>query len=371
MTDAQPLQLSWAQHEGRDCIEITGWTDALRAASVQPGERNVVERLAIYPSDALVPHRTRPPVPPVAGRFTVHGRSILFVPRFPFVSGIGYSLLIEDADGESSEVGSIRRDPPDSIPTAEVVEIYPTAHVVPVNLLRVYVRFSHPMSEGWAARAIDAVIDDTGERLQAVFLPPEPELWDSARRRLTMLLDPGRIKRGLVPNLESGYPLVEGATIRITVDAEFRDATGQPLKSEAHRTYHVGPALRSRVDPTRWRISVPDAKTPVPLLVEFDRPLDHGLLLNSLSVQGPIGDILDGVVSIENSECAWSFTPAHPWQAGEHHLVIESRLEDIAGNTPVRVFDRDITNPQDAPLSDAGLKIPFTCVARDSTTAGS
>ena len=370
MTNDQPLQLSWAQHEGRDSIEITGWTDVALKASIQPGERDVAERLAIYPSDALVPHRTRPPVPPVAGLFTVHGRSILFVPRFPFVSGIGYSLLIEDADGESSEVGTIRRDPPDSVPTAEVVEIYPTAHVIPVNLLRVYVRFSHPMSEGWAARAINAVIDDTGERLEAVFLPPEPELWDSDRRRLTMLLDPGRIKRGLVPNLESGYPLVEGTTIRITVDPAFRDAAGRPLKRDAHRTYHVGPAWGARIDPTRWRVSVPRAETALSLLVEFDRPLDHGLLLNSLSVQDPTGDILDGVVSIENSECAWRFTPAHPWQAGEHRLVIESRLEDAAGNTPARVFDRDITKPQDAPLPDSRATVPFMCVAGDPTTVG-
>ena len=65
------------------------------------------------------------------------------------------------------------------------------------------------------------------KRWRGVFLPPEPELWDARNAtRLTMLLDPGRIKRGLVPNLEFGYPLVEGTTISIGIDAAFRDATG-------------------------------------------------------------------------------------------------------------------------------------------------
>ena len=66
------------------------------------------------------------------------------------------------------------------------------------------------MSEGFAARGVQVLRADSGQPLQGVFLTMDPELWDPERRRLTLLLDPGRIKRGLVPNLEAGYPLNEG-----------------------------------------------------------------------------------------------------------------------------------------------------------------
>ena len=36
------------------------------------------------------------------------------------------------------------------------------------------------------------------------------ELWDPGMQRLTLLLDPGRIKRGVGPNLEAGLALERG-----------------------------------------------------------------------------------------------------------------------------------------------------------------
>ena len=227
---------------GRDCLKISGWTEAeLRElATLDAGALS--RRLAVYPSEALALDGGKATAPPMAGRFFAEGPSIWFAPRFPFADGVSYSLLVESGGGAGgAEVWEIQRPSPEVSSTTEVVAIYPTAAELPVNLLRVYVHFSAPMSEGWAARAITVSRADTGETLEDVFLPPEPELWDAERRRLTMLLDPGRIKRGLVPNLEFGYPLVEGTTVRITVDPSFRDAAGQPLRAGAERSYSIGP----------------------------------------------------------------------------------------------------------------------------------
>ena len=151
-----------------------------------------------------------------------------------------------------------------------------------------------------------------------------------------------------MPNLEFGYPLVEGTTVRITIDPAFRDAAGQPLRTEAERTYSIGPALRSRIDPHDWQLSAPAAGTRKPLLVEFDRPLDHGLLQHTLSVQDGDGRTVAGLAEIAARERVWRFTPDNPWTTGEHRLVVEPRLEDIAGNSPARVFDRDVTKAEDA-----------------------
>ena len=309
-------------------------------------------RLAVYPSEAVPSSGGRPAVPPAAGRLLVDAEAVWFAPRFPFADGMSYSLLVESGgDADGPEVWEIQRPSPEAPPTTEVVAIYPTAAALPVNLLRMYVHFSAPMSEGWAARAITVSRADTGETLDDVFLPPEPELWDAQRKRLTMLLDPGRIKRGLVPNLEFGYPLVEGTTVRITIDPSFRDAAGQPLRAGAERSYSIGPALRSRIDPTAWQLTPPAAGSRAPLLVEFDRSLDHGLLQHTLSLQDEAGNTIAGLADTGAGERSWSFTPDNPWTTGEHRLAIEPRLEDVAGNSPARVFDRDVTKAEDAPGS--------------------
>ena len=361
MTDNRRLRLEWASHQGSDCLQITGWSEAELSEMTRSNAGALSRRLALYPSDALGASRGCATLPPIAGGFEVHDERVLFRPRFTFVDSIEYALLIDQPGSVESETWTIRRQPNASLPTARVLEIYPTAEVVPLNLLRIYVQFSDPMSDGWAERAIRIRSLDTGQPLENVFLPPAPELWDSERRRLTMLLDPGRIKRGLVPNLESGYPLADGMTVEISVDLGFRDARGQPLKTTAQRTYRVGPALRSRIDPGRWSITVPPSGSSAPLLVEFDRPLDHGLLRHSLSVQDSTGNTLHGTTEIVTSELAWSFTPARPWECSQYQLVIEPRLEDMAGNTPARVFDRDISRPEDAPQANTQTRIPFNC----------
>lgn len=361
MSRVRDLQLEWAQHDGRDCLKISGWTEAELRELQTLDAGALSRRLAVYPSEAL-PAGRKPAVPPVAGRFWVQDGSVRFAPRFPFAGGMSYALLVEcHGDVDGAEVREIRRPDPEAATTTEVLAIYPTAAELPVNLLRVYVHFSAPMSEGWAARAIRVTNEDTGETLDEVFLPPEPELWDPERKRLTMLLDPGRIKRGLVPNLEFGYPLVESTTVRIAVDPAFRDAAGQPLRAGAERSYSIGPALRARIDPTAWRLTAPAAGSRAPLLVEFDRPLDHGLLLHTLSVRDEAGRNVGGAAEIGEGERSWRFTPDDPWQAGAYQLVVEPRLEDVAGNSPARVFDRDVTKAEDAPREWEAVTVGFTC----------
>ena len=362
MTRGRHLQLEWAQHEGRDCLKIGGWAESELGELEMLDAGALSRRLAVYPSEALPSCGGRPAVPPAAGRLLVQHRAVWFTPRFPFADGVSYSLLVESAgDADGAEVWEIVRPLPDAISTAEVVTIYPTAAKLPVNLLRVYVHFSAPMSEGWAASAIRVTREDTGETLDDVFLPPEPELWDPERKRLTMLLDPGRIKRGLAPNLEFGYPLVEGTMVRIAVDPDFRDAAGQPLLSGAESSYRIGPALRARIDPTAWRLTAPTAGSRAPLLVEFDRPLDHGLLQHTLSVRDEAGRNVGGVSETGDGERSWCFAPDVPWQASAYQLVVEPRLEDVAGNSPARVFDRDVTKAEDAPGEWAAATVGFSC----------
>jgi hypothetical protein len=128
----------------------------------------------------------------MAGRLVGDGADLCFVPRFAFLDGTTYTVTVE---GTSAAV--LVRARPDRLAATEVTGIRPTAAEVPLNLLRLYVWFSAPMSEGYAAGQVRLARDDGGIAAGAL-LPTEHELWDASRRRLTVLLDPARIKRGLV-----------------------------------------------------------------------------------------------------------------------------------------------------------------------------
>jgi len=178
---------------------------------------------------------------------------------------------------------------------------------------------------------------------------------------LTLLLDPGRIKRGLVPNAEEGYPLIEGVPVIITIATDFRDATGRPLRTCGERRYEIGPLVRVKVDPADWRCDPPTAGTTEQLTVEFNRPHDHALLQHSLWINDDSGLALAGRGSVGSGETSWCFTPELPWAGGQHQVVIDPTLEDLAGNSLLRVFDRDIMKCEDAPNNVQRFALDFSC----------
>jgi hypothetical protein len=329
------------EHHGRVCLVVTG---APRSA-----------RLAVVPAELAARAKGWQPL---AGAFDERDGETWFLPRFPLVPGLRYALLIERAVAAETEIPA----PTEAAPGTEVVSITPSAEEVPFNLLRVYVSFSAPMSEGWATRAIRVVRAESGEELNNVFLPMEPELWDSSRQRLTLLLDPGRIKRGLAPNTEFGYPLTEGVPVSIVVQQDFRDAEGRPLLAPAKRSYRVGPAIRTRVDPSLWQLTLPRAESNDLLVASFDRPLDHALLRRCLTVLDTATVPVRGEAHIDESRHRWSFTPSSPWRAGAYALRVDSRLEDVAGNSVRRVFDRELHLPEHEPLDVRRLDLPIHTV---------
>ena len=266
--------LSWSRLDGAECLRLSGLT-----AGTQ-----VQVRPACAAAAAGVPAAQ---LPPMAGRLAADGGDICFVPRFGFADGTAYAVTVDGRPG-----GVLARPRADRPAAGRVLAIYPSAAKVPRNLLRCYVWFSVPMSQGGAAGHI-RLADDAGTPLPGALLAGE-ELWDAGRQRLTILLDPARIKRGLAAHRAAGYPLQAGEPVTLVVGAGLRDAAGAPLAAGAERRYAVGPDERRHVDPARWMLAVPAARSAEPLRVTFDRPLDHALLARCLHVTGPGGTRVDG-----------------------------------------------------------------------------
>ena len=363
MTEGRRLELAWSEHQGRSCLRIGGWTDAEFRALGGLAAGEIVRRLAFVPTEFIEAGGDLHAGQTMAGQFEVEEDTVLFIPRFPFMDGIGYSLLVDSSPGvgdvDHLEIWTIQRPALSDIPTTDVIAIYPTSDELPVNQLRFYIHFSGPMSDDRAARAVHVCRVDNNKPLEGIFLEMEPELWDPEHRRLTLLFDPGRIKRGLVPNEEAGYPLTEGVPVTVTIAAEFRDSAGRPLRSGAERSYDIGPPVRARINPADWRYHYPTSGSMDPLTVGFDRPLDNALLQHSLWVKNMAGVAVPGQGFVGPGERCWSFEPESPWEESHYQVWVDARLEDLAGNSLIRVFDRDLMRAEDAPTDAGPVTIDF------------
>jgi hypothetical protein len=234
-----------------------------------------------------------------------------------------------------------------------VRHVYPSTDLLPDNQLKFYVFFSAPMRRGEAWQHIH-LLDQNGVAVDLPFLELDQELWDRDYQRLTVLFDPGRIKRGLLPLEEVGPAIEEGKQYTLVVDSEWRDARGAPLEAGFRKPFRVGPADRTPPDPAQWRLSTPKAGSAGALVVNFPKPMDYALLLRLLDVTG-----VPGTVTVDREETEWRFVPSRPWKSGEYNLVVDTTLEDLAGNRIGRPFDVDTFEKVSEHLSRKSISLPF------------
>ena len=244
---------------------------------------------------------------------------------------------------------------------ARVEHVFPSGDVLPSNQLRLYIYFSAPMSRGEAARHIH-VLDSEGKELagsRGLFLPGE-ELWDPAFQRLTMTFDPGRIKRGLTSNESIGPPLTEGKRYTLVIDADWPDARGVPMAAGFRKAFRGGPAQRVPPDPKRWNITAPKAGSRAPLVIDFPTPMNYPLLQRMISVSGRGSGMIYGAVATARQESEWRFAPEKPWAAGNYRIVVDTRLEDLAGNHIGEPFDIDVFNKVTEHIDTTTVSLPFS-----------
>ena len=297
-------------------------------------------------------------VPPLLGSYAVENGSLIFLPQFPITAGVKYRAVFHP-----SGVPKIERTfdgpPRDMTPIARVERVYPSDDVIPSNELRLYVYFSTPMSRGEAARYIH-ILDGKGKPLQgrqALFLPGQ-ELWDPQFQRLTMTFDPGRIKRGLTSNATIGPPIEEGKSYTLVIDREWPDARGVAMVEVFRKDFRGGPAQRTPPDPQHWQIQTPAGGSTGPLVVEFPTAMNYPLLQRMIQVLSVTGS-MNGTISVEKHETEWRFTPRQSWKPGVYQLVVDSALEDLAGNKIGQPFDIDTFDRVTEHIATKTVKVPF------------
>ena len=306
-------------------------------------ERASPDKLAAAFRVSVAPEVGRTAAVAIAGRYAVSDGAVRFTPMYPLDPGRRYEVVFDSAATGASLARPLKLSKVVSIPTTglsapvRVAEIYPSGPTVPANLLRMYVAFSDSMGSRTGQEYIK-ILDARGREMPGALLPLDTDLWSGDHTRFTILFDPGRVKRGILPNRTMGRPLRPGARFTIVVGRDWPDAHGLPLASEFRKDYRVGPPIERALATEQWRITPPPAGTRESLRIIFPAPLDHGLLQRALHPFRGTTPI-PGDVAIEKNETEWRFVPREPWTAGDYGVSVLPVLEDPSGNRIGHAFE--------------------------------
>jgi hypothetical protein len=362
------LAIRWTPdpaNAGKTTVEVSGLSAATLEQLQKAGWDSAQWQrlLSVFAESANA--ATNQNLPPMAGSYRVQANVLRFEPQFPLEPGVSYRAVLQPGQlpgANNSTVAAItavfQLPPRETMPGTVVSRVYPSADVLPENLLKFYVHFSAPMSRG---RIYDHIHlrDEKGKDIDLPFLEIDEELWDSTLTRLTLFIDPGRIKRGVRPLEEIGAALEAGKSYSLVIGREWKDAAGNSLKESFQKVFKVGPPDRKPPDPAQWKIESPPSGTRETVTIAFNKPMDHALSQHVISVAGPSGQPVQGTTVLADQERQWKFVPNNSWQAGGYQLVIQTTIEDLAGNNIGKPFDVDLFEGVQRKLTSSAVKLSF------------
>ncbi|MCA9174570.1 MAG: hypothetical protein KDB14_08790 [Planctomycetales bacterium] len=263
-------------------------------------------------------------------------------PRFALMPGELYEAA---AIYEGRRIATRHRIPQVEHPTPKLLRVAPD-DTVPANCLKFYLYFSEPMREGlevFDLLRLEEIYDgDSPSRPARAIADPwrRVELWSADAKRLTLWIHPGRIKQGVNLREEFGPVLEPNREYALVVDKQVRSAAGVELDREYRHRFRATAEDHTSPQLDDWQLHLPK-RSAEPLRIGTAEPLDHAQLVRFVHIEDEQGREVPGEIQVTNA-VTLEFQPREPWRSGRYRLRVNARLEDLAGNTFARVFDRDL-----------------------------
>jgi hypothetical protein len=213
-----------------------------------------------------------------------------------------------------------------------LISISPEAKVLPANTLRFYIYFSRP-GEAHFDRDQLLLINQEGQIVPDPFLVLSQELWSYDGSRLTVLMEPGRIKRGMGEDPSHEPAFIIGRTYSLVITA---------LGQTARHTFRVSDPVLEAIEETDWHIVSPNVGSLDPAVLHFDRVMDAALCEDEMRIMTSSGEVVQTRMSLAPDGTTVEFIPKRPWSAEEHSLVVSDRFEDVCGNRLGEALDHDL-----------------------------
>lgn len=333
------------QNYGQAQLDLPFAIDAI----VLPKHIKWQQILALYVGDKAP---SRASYPSIAGSYTLHQGNLLFTPRFAPVPDQSYTLVFnakvlakllpgQDKLAKASYQLTRYVAPVKFAKTTKVLRILPLTATVPQNVLRFYLHFSAPMSFDNPYHYL-SILDEQDQVVENAFVEFSEGLWDRQRKRLTVFIHPGRIKRGVGPNVKQGMVFQPGHNYSLKLDKDFKDFRGVELSADFYKDIKVSAPVFEKIDPGSWQLGLPKSNSLQALEIIPERALDSALALRMITViDAATQTEIQGSMAFDEQGIKLRFRPAQRWQAGSYQLSIEQRLEDLAGNTLGWAFDSE------------------------------
>jgi hypothetical protein len=315
----------------------------------------------------VFPIRTKGAAINVSGTYEVGETEVKFTPRFPWANEVQYEAQFDLAQ-LAKNYNEVYVPPSPNNPLRldfsltsssklkpEVVAVYPTSEVLPENQLKFHIIFNTPMTHGDVYKFVK-LIDSKGAEVEKAFLVVDQEFWDHEMKVVTLLLDPGRIKRGLKANLQMGAPLKNGERYRLVVTSGWKNIDGKLTDKTYTKQFRCVEADRRPVDISAWKITNPGASSD-DLIIECNENLNFILASDAIRIFDERNTTVDGEIILQREESIIIFRPKSRWNNGSYTFKVNPLLEDLAGNNLNRLFDED----KKAPVTNSSiLSRPFT-----------
>lgn len=342
--------------DGTSTFEVVGLSkDALNSIKATLADKNAPTPLAVY----LVADNGKPSKTPLNGVTSIENGVVRFRPRFPLDAGQSYRAIFHPKGNDAQSAALTRSfslPKKASGPATTITAVYPTQDVLPENQLKFYLHFSAPMSRGEVYRHVH-LLNEKGTAIDLPFLELEQELWDAPQKRVTLLFDPGRIKRGLKPREEAGPVLEDGKRYTFVVDAEWPDADGNPLAKGFRKSFRSAPPDDQQIDLAQWKITSPRGAEP--LSIQFPKALDHAMAERLIWVETAKGVRVTGFATLADHEHRWEWIRQQPWPAGDYRVAVDATVEDLAGNSVDKPFEIDVLRPVQKKVEQKIHYLPF------------
>ena len=294
------------------------------------------ELLSVFVGDPRDNDRSRA----VHGKYEFEGNYLEFIPSFPFEKGLQYFVRYRPSINELIfSYQAFRIGDKQITDEAKVTAIHPLADELPENLLRFYIYFNTPMKRGQSIDYIQ-LRDAEGNVDSAAFMKFKYELWSADGKRLTVLFDPGRLKRGVSTNMRLGPALLEGKNYELSVLGCWQDVYGNELKKDFIKQFKAVSAYRQHININEWSIQEPKSNTVDTLSINCNRVMDHALVQSMIQVLEDLDNPIAGQWHISENGRVLRFIPNIEWRKVRYRLLFDNALEDVAGNNLNSLLDQ-------------------------------
>lgn len=224
--------------------------------------------------------------------------------------------------------------------TLGVTEIYPSIRQVPANILKWYIRFSRAVNPVRIYEHIE-FFDEDGNAIDRSILHLGAPLLSEDGTLLAIWIEPGRQKQLLGPNQHLGSVFKPHKTYTLRIAGTLKDAQGVPIDSTFRHTFATTESDRIIPSLTGWKVQSIKSGQNTPLKIICDEQLDYGSLIDAFSIIRDYKEV-NGTLTYDSEINTIYFTPSHNWKKGTYTISLEQKLEDLAGNNLIRLFDRPI-----------------------------